>query len=111
MLRYASFSFISDKHRDNNNLQILGNWGLIRIDEINGDKVGAEIGMVNQAIDTFYPFHNHAVPEIYYTIRKPACAEEFNDFAIRDFDPLLKTTNETKTTREVEFSVTDEAWV
>ena len=28
--------------------EILGHWGLIRIDEINGIKVGAEIGMVNQ---------------------------------------------------------------
>ena len=28
--------------------EVLGHWGLIRIDEINGEKVGAEIGMVNQ---------------------------------------------------------------
>ena len=63
--------------------------------------------MVNQGIDTFYPFHNHAIPEIYYTIRKPACFDEFNNFAIRENNPLLETISETDTMREVEFDGSD----
>ena len=88
--------------------EVMGHWGLLRVDTINGDKVGAEIGMVNQGIDTFYPFHNHAIPEIYYTIRMPACAEEFNNFAIRENNPLLATVSETEEMREVEFDGSDE---
>jgi len=83
--------------------EVLGHWGLIRIDSINRVPVGAEIGMVNQGIDTFYPFHNHAIPEIYYTIRKPKCLNEFNNFAIRENNPLLKTLSETDHMREVQF--------
>jgi len=88
--------------------EVLGHWGLIRLSEINGEKVGAEIGMVAQGIDTFYPFHNHAIPEIYYTIREPACAEEFLNFAIRENNPLLETVSETDSMREVEFDGSDE---
>ena len=61
-----------------------------------------------KGIDTFYPFHNHAIPEIYYTIREPACAEEFLNFAIRENNPLLETVSETDTMREVEFDGSDE---
>ena len=81
----------------------MGHWGLIRIAEINDVPVGAEIGMVAQGIDTFYPFHNHAIPEIYYTIREPACAKEFRNFAIREDNPLLETISEDEHMREVEF--------
>ena len=43
--------------------EVLGHWGLIRIDEINGEKVGAEIGMVNQERIKmkFYYVINHYV--------------------------------------------------
>ena len=61
-----------------------------------------------KGIDTFYPFHNHAIPEIYYTIREPACAEEFLNFAIRENNPLLETVSETDSMREVEFDGSDE---
>ncbi len=83
--------------------EVLGHWGLLRIDAINGEKVGAEVGMVAQRIDSFYPYHNHAISEIYYTIREPACADEFQNFAIRDNSPLVKTVSETDRIREVEF--------
>merc|ERR1712110_686029 len=75
----------------------------VLFESINRVPVGAEIGMVNQGIDTFYPFHNHAIPEIYYTIRKPKCLNEFNNFAIRENNPLLKTLSETDHMREVQF--------
>ncbi|WP_025821852.1 hypothetical protein [Shewanella marina] len=83
--------------------EVMGHWGLLRIDEINGAKVGAEIGMVTQAVDTFYPYHNHAISEIYYTIRQPACINQFKNFAIREDNPLLTTVSETDTQRVVQF--------
>ncbi|MBW3165463.1 hypothetical protein [Ferrimonas balearica] len=83
--------------------EVFGHWGLLRIEAINGEKVGAEVGMVTQRIDSFYPYHNHAISEIYYTIREPACADEFQNFAVRENSPLVKTLSETDTLREVEF--------
>ena len=64
--------------------EILGHWGLLRIDEINGQKVGAEVGMTVQAVNTLYPYHNHATSELYYTMRQPSCVNQFKTFAIRD---------------------------
>lgn len=83
--------------------EVFGHWGLLRIDEINHEKVGAEVGMTVQRVDSFYPFHNHAISEIYYTMRAPACTDEFQNFAIREDSPLVTTISETDTIREVEF--------
>ena len=83
--------------------EIFGHWGLLRIDEINGEKVGAEVGMTAQSVDTLYPYHNHAISEIYYNMRKPACASEFKSFAIREDSPLLKTVKEDDKMRRVQF--------
>jgi len=90
--------------------EIFGHWGLLRVDTINGRKVGAEIGMVTQSVDTFYPYHNHAIPEIYYTMREPACAKQLKNFAIREDNPMIKTVHEDDKTRVVAFdsSVSDE---
>lgn len=82
--------------------EILGHWGLLRINAINGEEVGAEVGMVVQQVDTFYPYHNHAISEIYYTIRQPACANQFKTFAVREGNSLVKTVSETTDIREVE---------
>nr|WP_090368366.1 hypothetical protein [Ferrimonas sediminum] len=92
--------------------EVFGHWGLLRIDEINNEKVGAEVGMVTQRIDSFYPYHNHAISEIYYTMREPACADEFQNFAVREDSPLVKTVSETDTIREVEFDagMANESW-
>lgn len=83
--------------------EVFGHWGLLRIDEINNEKVGAEVGMTVQRVDSFYPFHNHAISEIYYTMRAPACTDEFQNFAIREDSPLVTTISETDKIREVEF--------
>ena len=83
--------------------EILGHWGLLRIDEINGEKVGAEVGMVVQAVNTFYAYHNHAISEMYHTIRTPACANEFQTFAIDEDNPLVKTVYEDEHIRRVQF--------
>ncbi|GGI82435.1 hypothetical protein [Shewanella gelidii] len=83
--------------------EVFGHWGLLRIDEINGEKVGAEVGMVAQSVDTFYPYHNHAISEIYYTMRDPACVNQFKNFAIREDNELVKTVREDAHQRVVEF--------
>ncbi|MDJ0905288.1 MAG: hypothetical protein QNI96_04655 [Woeseiaceae bacterium] len=83
--------------------EVFGHWGLLRIDEINGEKVGAEIGMTAQSVNTFYPYHNHAISEVYYTMREPACVNQFQTFAVRDSNPLVKTVSENETTRVVSF--------
>ncbi len=82
--------------------EILGHWGLLRIDTINDEEVGAEVGMVVQQVDTFYPYHNHAISEAYYTIRQPACANQFKSFAVREGNNLLKTIAQNANMREVE---------
>ena len=83
--------------------EILGHWGLLRIDEINGEKVGAEVGMTVQAVNTLYPYHNHAISELYYTMRQPACVDEFKTFAVRDNHTRVETISETKDERVIQF--------
>ncbi len=83
--------------------EVFGPWGLLRIDEINGEKVGAEVGMVAQSVDTFYPYHNHAISEIYYTMREPACVNQFKNFAIREDNELVKTVREDDRQRVISF--------
>ena len=104
---YAEESQRNDKNFDNIRggyayAEILGHWGLLRIDEINGEKVGAEVGMTVQAVNTLYPFHNHAISEIYYNMREPACSNQFKTMAIREDSPLIKTIKETDTMRRVQ---------
>ena len=81
--------------------EVFGHWGLLRIDEINGVAVGAEVGMVAQSVDTFCPYHNHAISEIYYTIREPACVNQFKNFAIREDNALIETVSETDKQRVI----------
>lgn len=83
--------------------EVFGHWGLLRVDEINGEKVGAEIGMVVQSVDTFYPYHNHAISEIYYTMREPACVNQFMNFAIREDNELIETVSENDQQRVIAF--------
>ena len=83
--------------------EVFGHWGLLRIDQINGEKVGAEVGMTVQVVDTLYPFHNHAISEMYYNMRIPACINQFQTMAIRENSPLVKTINEDNKMRRVQF--------
>ena len=39
--------------------EILGPWGMLRIDEINGTKFQGEVGITNQKGSSFYPPHYH----------------------------------------------------
>ena len=83
--------------------EIMGHWGLLRIDEINGEKVGAEVGMVVQSVNTLYPYHNHAISELYYTMREPACVNQFRTFAVRENNPHVVTVGETSEERVIQF--------
>jgi hypothetical protein len=83
--------------------EILGHWGLLRIDEINGEKVGAEVGMVVQAVNTLYPYHNHAISELYYTMREPACVNQFKTFAVRENNNHVMTVSENQQERVIQF--------
>ncbi len=83
--------------------EVFGHWGLLRIDEINGEKVGAEAGMTVQSVDTLYPYHNHAISEMYYNMRVPACTRQFKSFAIREDSKLLKTVKIDDVMRRVQF--------
>ncbi|WP_206186843.1 cupin domain-containing protein [Winogradskyella aurantia] len=83
--------------------EILGHWGLLRIDEINGVKVGAEVGMVVQSVNTLYPYHNHAISELYYTMRQPACVNQFKTFAVRDNNEHVITVSESSNERVIQF--------
>ncbi|MCE2612853.1 hypothetical protein LVD13_07715 [Flavobacteriaceae bacterium D16] len=83
--------------------EILGHWGLLRIDEINGEKVGAEVGMVVQSVNTLYPYHNHAISELYYTMREPACVNQFRTFAVRENNQHVVTVSESADERVIQF--------
>ncbi|GIU40037.1 hypothetical protein TUM4438_00240 [Shewanella sairae] len=105
---YAEEGKRNDKNFDNIRggyayAEIFGHWGLLRIDEINGEKVGAEVGMTVQSVDTLYPFHNHAISEMYYNMRVPACTNQFKTIAVREDSPLVKTVKEDETVRRVQF--------
>jgi hypothetical protein len=105
---YAEESKRNDKNFDNIRggyayAEIFGHWGLLRIDEINGEKVGAEVGMTVQSVDTLYPYHNHAISEMYYNMRVPACTNQFKSFAVREDSALVYTVKEDDKMRRVQF--------
>ncbi len=64
--------------------EVMGPWGLLRIKEIDGELVGAEIGMTIQ-LESFYPYHFHHSPEVYMNIGKPSCPNQ-NTFMVMDWD-------------------------
>lgn len=84
--------------------EIMGHWGLLQIDTINNEPVGAEIGMTVQAMNTFYPYHFHNIPEIYYTIKEPKCENSIQQFVLGKNSSELNTVDESKKTRSLEFN-------
>ena len=89
--------------------EVLGTTGLLRIKEIDGDPVKAEIGMTVQKLDSFYTFHTHDATEIYYSIKKPQCADEVEVFAMREGNPLIRTVKKEKNYRIIEFDANSPA--
>lgn len=65
--------------------EVMGPWGNLRIEEIDGEPVGAEIGMTVQLFDSSYPYHYHHPQEIYMTLTKPACVDQ-NKYMVLHWD-------------------------
>ncbi len=84
--------------------EVMGHWGLLKISTINGEKVGAEIGMTAQAVDSFYPYHHHATSEIYFTIKQPKCINSTKQFVLSAGSPLLKELKIDENQRVIEFN-------
>ena len=64
--------------------EIMGPWGLLRIKEIEGELVGAEVGMTIQ-VESFYPYHFHHSQELYMNIGKSSCPKQ-NTFMVMHWD-------------------------
>lgn len=64
--------------------EVMGPWGLLRIKEIDGELVGAEIGMTIQ-VESFYPYHFHHSQELYMNIGKSSCPNQ-NTFMVMHWD-------------------------
>ncbi|MBR9805968.1 MAG: hypothetical protein GYB49_01930 [Alphaproteobacteria bacterium] len=65
--------------------EVMGPWGLLRIKSIDGEPVGAEVGMTIQLANTFYPYHYHHPQEIYITLTEPQCVRQ-NSFMVGHWD-------------------------
>ncbi len=65
--------------------EVMGPWGNLRIKEIDGETVGAEIGMTVQLFNTSYPYHYHHPQEIYMTLTKPQCIDQ-NQYMVMHWD-------------------------
>lgn len=70
--------------------EVMGPFGMLRINQIDGQTVGSEIGMEVQLGHTFYPFHYHNSPEIYISITPEKQGKE-NLTLIPDSDSPLFT--------------------
>ncbi|MBK8174680.1 MAG: hypothetical protein IPK66_05205 [Rhodospirillales bacterium] len=69
--------------------EVMGPWGNLRIAEIDGERVGAEIGMTVQLFNSSYPYHYHHPQEIYITLTKPQCMDQNKDMVMHwDSDAL-----------------------
>jgi hypothetical protein len=65
--------------------ELMGPWGNLRIKEIDGETVGAEIGMTVQLFNTSYPYHYHHPQEIYIPLTKPQCIDQ-NQYMVMHWD-------------------------
>ncbi|WP_421899462.1 dimethylsulfonioproprionate lyase family protein [Maridesulfovibrio sp.] len=65
--------------------EIMGPWGNLRIDTIDGETVGSEIGMTAQLNNSSYPVHFHHPQEIYMTLTTPEHPKQ-NQFLLLDWD-------------------------
>lgn len=74
--------------------EVMGPWGLLRIKSIDGESVGAEIGMTIQLQDTFYPYHFHHSQEFYLPLTTPSCGSENRFFVAHADNALFEHNNE-----------------
>jgi len=85
--------------------EVMGPWGNLRIKEIDGEKVGAEIGMTVQLFNTSYPYHYHHPQEIYMTLTKPQCIDQNKHMVMNwDSDQFEQKRNENGWTVKIDGS-------
>ncbi|MBU3021205.1 dimethylsulfonioproprionate lyase family protein [Aestuariibacter sp. A3R04] len=70
--------------------EVMGPWGLLRIKTIDGEPVGAEIGMTVQLSDTFYPYHYHHPQEFYMPLTSASCGDEHLFFVAQEDSALFE---------------------
>lgn len=84
--------------------EVMGPWGLLRIKEIDGELVGAEIGMTIQLANSYYPYHYHHPQEIYITLSESSC--KANEFMVAHWDNPLFSQERTDTGWRVAIELT-----
>ncbi|MCZ4305439.1 dimethylsulfonioproprionate lyase family protein [Zoogloeaceae bacterium G21618-S1] len=89
--------------------ELMGPWGNLRIKEIDGETVGAEIGMTVQLFNTSYPFHYHHPQEIYMTLTKPQCIDQ-NKYMVMHWDSDEFKHARTETGWRVEIDGANDRW-
>jgi hypothetical protein len=57
--------------------ELMGPWGMIRVDTVDGEVFQGEIGLTYQGAGSFYLPHLHYPQEIYATLSEPACDRQF----------------------------------
>lgn len=72
--------------------EVMGPWGNLRISKIDGESVGAEVGMTAQLNNTSYPTHFHNPQEIYMTLTKPDLPKQNQTMAMYDDSDQFKAT-------------------
>lgn len=65
--------------------EVMGPWGNLRIEEIDGEPVGAEIGMTVQLFNSSYPYHYHHPQEVYMILTQPECVDQ-NKYMVLHWD-------------------------
>lgn len=76
--------------------ELVGPWGMMKIDTINGEKYQGEIGMTAQRAGSFYPGHFHHSQEFYMTLSKEQCPQQFQYLLIDQNGPLAKSSRSWK---------------
>ncbi|MCG8417819.1 MAG: dimethylsulfonioproprionate lyase family protein [Proteobacteria bacterium] len=69
--------------------EIMGPWGMLKIDQIDGEDFQGEIGLTNQRAGTFYPSHFHFPQEVYITLTPPSCPDQYQYMLIDERAALV----------------------
>ncbi|GAB4530733.1 MAG: hypothetical protein Tsb0020_47190 [Haliangiales bacterium] len=70
--------------------ELMGPWGMLKIDTINGALFQGEIGLTNQRAGTFYPSHFHFPQEVYITLTPESCPDQYQYFLIDEEGSLTE---------------------
>lgn len=68
--------------------ELMGPFGMLKIDQIDGEVFQGEIGLTNQRAGTFYPSHFHFPQEVYITLTPPSCADQYQYMLIDETSAL-----------------------